>query len=95
MLRFLVLIGVCAPALAGLWSPAYFGPRIAPDGSRTWLISIDTADIPEADRSLTQLERDTKIAAGFLGSTAFCPGPWEITGSRVEKKRLIIEGRCK
>lgn len=95
MLRFIVLLCVCPAAMAGLWSPPIFAPSVAPDGTRTWQIIMDVSDIRKEDRALPASERDVKIASYFMGWKRFCDSGWEVTSSRVDKKRLIIDGRCK
>ena len=94
MLRTLALLFVCTPAIAGMWSPPINDLRTNHDGTQVWTLSMDTSDLSKADRSLTQSDLDQKIVSSTLGWKGWCQKGWEITSSRVEKKRLIIEGRC-
>jgi hypothetical protein len=77
-----------------MWSPPINDLRTNPDGTQVWTLSMDTSDLSKADRSLTQSDLDQKIVSSTLGWKGWCQKGWEITSSRVEKKRLIIEGRC-
>lgn len=94
LIALLIAIG-CMPAMAGLLSPPLFEPMTAPDGARTWRITMDKGDVRKEDRALSPADRDAKISSSFMGWKQFCSGPWEITSSREEGKKLVIEGRCK
>ena len=98
LLRLVAMLSFSAPVIAGLLTPAVFEPYIAQDGSRSWRIDMDVDDLQylrKEDRDLPVAQRNEKLAASFLGKERFCKDGWEITGSHTEKKRLIIEGRCK
>lgn len=95
-MRYVILLMFIAPAYAGLFGPDVwpFVPVTHPDGSKTWTITYDLKSIPKADMALPKQERDIKLAGVELAFHKFCEGGWQITDSREEKKRLIIEGKC-
>lgn len=93
MKRTALLLLLCAPAMAGLFSPPLFIPVTHPDGSQTWTYSIAVSDIPKAERDRPDL---AEWLAGFaLAHNSFCSQGWSVSDSRTEKNRVIIEGRCK
>lgn len=94
-MRFAILMLLCAPAMAGLWSPSFFAPTTHADGTVTWLLNLDLRDYSKADRALPPEEFNLKAVGPYIAHHKVCPKGWEITSSRTEKRRLILEGRCK
>ena len=92
--RYIALLLLCGTASAGLLSPPIFTPVTHEDGSMTWSLSIALNDIQKADRQLSSDELNRKLAGIFTAHHKVCPKGWEVTDSRTEKKRLIIDGRC-
>lgn len=95
-MRYIILLLFASPAFAGWLGPDFFPfvPVTHSDGSRTWTITYDLKTIPKSDMALPRAQRDEKLVGVELGFRKFCKSGWEITGSREEKKRLIIDGRC-
>jgi hypothetical protein len=80
--------------MAGLWTPPAFTPVRHADGSVTWTLSMDVKDIPKEHRSMPEKERNELYVGASIARTRICPNGWELTESRTENKRLILEGRC-
>jgi hypothetical protein len=86
-------------ALAGVFGPSVppFVPVTHPDGSMTWTFTMDLSDLkylPKEDRQLAPSELHQKLVGATVAHHKVCPNGWEITDSRTDKKRLVIEGRC-
>lgn len=94
MRAVLVLAWLPVAAVAGIWSPPTFTPITHENGSMTWSLSIGLDDIQKADRKLPPDDLNRKLAGIFTAHHKVCPKGWEVTDSRTDKKRLIIEGRC-
>lgn len=93
-MRALLLCLFSVPAVAGLWSPPLFIPVTHPDGSMTWTLTYDRGDLPKDYRALSEEELSNRLAGTFTAHYRVCPNGWEITQSRTQKKRLIVDGRC-
>lgn len=65
-----------------------FAPRILADGSREWSLMVSPPSVTDEAWIARQI-------ATHIGQRTFCPAGWEIIERKVEKKQLIIEGRCK
>jgi hypothetical protein len=96
VMRVLLLLCclVSGPALAGLWTPPVFTPIRHADGAVTWTFTMDVKDIPKEHRSMPEKQRNELYAGASIARTDLCPKGWELTSSRTENKRLILEGRC-
>lgn len=92
--RYIALLLLCETASAGLLSPPLFTPVTHEDGSMTWSLSIALNDIQKDNKRLPPDELNRKLAGIFTAHHKVCPKGWQVTGSRTDKKRLIIEGRC-
>lgn len=90
-LLVLCLLSACT-AMAAL--PPVFTPFRHADGSVTWVFSMDVKHIPKEHRSMPEKERNQLYAGASIARADLCPKGWEITSSRTDRTRLIIEGRC-
>lgn len=99
MMRALLLCWLPMTAFAGLFGPSVppFVPITHADGSVTWTFSMDLSDMKylrREDRVLAPDELHKKLVGASVAHHKVCPKGWQITDSRTDKKRLIIEGRC-
>jgi hypothetical protein len=65
-----------------------FAPRVAQDGSQTW---VYTTTLPVSGGEPMLLDRISKN----LASAHWCLSGWEITNRMESAATLIVEGRCK
>lgn len=91
-MRFIALLLICSVVNAGPWNPPQFIPVTHADGSQTWQIKILLSDLSKADRLAP--DRDNTIASRFLAHHKFCTSGWELTESSIEKKWLVLGGKC-